>query len=444
MNIWLITIGEPLPIGTKQPRLLRTGIFANFLLEQGHHVTWWTSDFDHTGKYHHTGKTTPFRMSEFGFQIGNTPILHSFPTESTGQSGGIGGGFLLHGRGYARNISLARIRDHQEVADEFWRLAQTQPNPDIILSSHPTLALCEYANRYGKERNIPVLIDIRDLWPDKFVDITPRFAQPLMRFLLRSLFQKTAKMLGDATGIIGITEPILQWGLDLAQRKRNVSDGVFPHGYTAHTTDKAPLKEVTWQQQLENPTIQLKICFFGTIGKFFNFDPVLKAFAQLEQENIACHLFIAGAGDSAAQLATQVATSKNVTYIGFLNAPQIANVMHYCDAGIAPYVETDDFERTLSNKVIEYLSGGLPVITSIEGYMGPFFRHHQAGFSYNSNNPNSLAEIIKTLIWDKNLLHSMQKNAKMLYESQFRADKVYSDFAKHLEQVAQSFHKKHQ
>jgi glycosyltransferase involved in cell wall biosynthesis len=461
MNIWLITIGEPLPIVKVKPRLLRTGIFANCLQEQGHNVTWWTSDFDHTGKYHHFGKTTSCQMSEAGFR----PISADQPTHidqservnAASTEGSIATlsslddfqsrdkrntqSFLLHGRGYKRNISLARIRDHQEIANEFWRLACAQPKPDIILSSHPTLALCEYANRYGKEHSIPVLIDIRDLWPDKFVDITPRFAQPVMRFLLNSLFKKTAKMLSDATGIIGITEPILQWGLDLANRKRNIYDGVFPHGYTAHTTDKVPLKESAWQNQLENPNIQLKICFFGTIGKFFNFDPVFKALEQLEQENIACHLFIAGAGDSAEQLAVQAQHKKNITYVGFINAPEIANVIHHCHVGIAPYVETDDFERTLSNKVIEYLSGGLPVITSIEGYMGPFFRQYEAGFSYDSQNPISLVNILKTLILDKKKLHLMQKNAKNLYETQFRADKVYSDYAQHLEQVVVNFSK---
>src|SRR5262249_61124298 len=54
MKIWLITVGEPLPIESGQPRLLRTGILADLLARRGHQVTWWTSAFDHFRKRFHS------------------------------------------------------------------------------------------------------------------------------------------------------------------------------------------------------------------------------------------------------------------------------------------------------------------------------------------------------------------------------------------------------
>jgi hypothetical protein len=54
MNVWLVTIGEPLPLAlSKEDRLHRTGQFAQFLASRGHHVVWWTSAFDHFRKRHH-------------------------------------------------------------------------------------------------------------------------------------------------------------------------------------------------------------------------------------------------------------------------------------------------------------------------------------------------------------------------------------------------------
>ena len=39
MRVWLVTIGEPLPIDGTNERLCRTGILANMLVKRGHKVS---------------------------------------------------------------------------------------------------------------------------------------------------------------------------------------------------------------------------------------------------------------------------------------------------------------------------------------------------------------------------------------------------------------------
>src|SRR5688572_12390199 len=52
IKVWLVTAGEPLPLGKQEQRLLRAGLLARYLVAAGHEVTWWTSTFDHTSKLH--------------------------------------------------------------------------------------------------------------------------------------------------------------------------------------------------------------------------------------------------------------------------------------------------------------------------------------------------------------------------------------------------------
>ncbi len=49
MNIWLIQIGEPLPLEAGV-RKMRTALLADKLLERGHSVYWWASAFEHQRK----------------------------------------------------------------------------------------------------------------------------------------------------------------------------------------------------------------------------------------------------------------------------------------------------------------------------------------------------------------------------------------------------------
>lgn len=46
MNIWLIQIGEILPLEEKAKKM-RTALLADKLVERGYSVLWWTSAFDH-------------------------------------------------------------------------------------------------------------------------------------------------------------------------------------------------------------------------------------------------------------------------------------------------------------------------------------------------------------------------------------------------------------
>src|SRR6188474_514837 len=81
MNIWLVTVGEPLPMdGKGTDRLYRAGILATLLARHGHRVTWWTSTFDHVRKAQRFPTDTSHRLDN-GVELK-----------------------LLHGCGYSRNV----------------------------------------------------------------------------------------------------------------------------------------------------------------------------------------------------------------------------------------------------------------------------------------------------------------------------------------------------
>ena len=77
---------------------------------------------------------------------------------------------------------MSRILDNNLVAAKFKNLASKEKIlPDLILSSIPTSELSLEATKLGRKNNIPVILDIRDLWPDVFLDVLPKF---LVEFIL--------------------------------------------------------------------------------------------------------------------------------------------------------------------------------------------------------------------------------------------------------------------
>ena len=157
MNCWLITVGEPLPVvDPGNPRLLRTGALARTLVQGGHRVLWWTSTFDHYRK------------------VQRAPEDRSFDWEG-------GTVRMLRSVGYRANVSVRRFIEHAGVARKFAREAAAMERPDVILASLPTIELAREAVAYGRAHGVPVLLDLRDLWPDLLIDVLP----PRLRWLSR-------------------------------------------------------------------------------------------------------------------------------------------------------------------------------------------------------------------------------------------------------------------
>ena len=146
MKIWLIQIGEALPVKAGI-RKLRTAYLADKLIQRGHSVLWWASAFDHFGKrwlYDHDKEVT---------------LDQSFTIKA------------LKGIGYKKNVSLTRYIDHRIIARKFKRFIPSAQKPDIIVASLPSYDLAYYATAFAQENSIPSLADIRDQWPDIFVEV---------------------------------------------------------------------------------------------------------------------------------------------------------------------------------------------------------------------------------------------------------------------------------
>jgi hypothetical protein len=182
LRIALVTVGEPLPeVDAGNPRLLRTGVLAQRLASRGHQVDWWTSTFDHYGKRQRSETDSTYAWR-------GTTIR------------------MLRSVGYRSNVSPRRFIEHFQVARKFARQIRLQPRPDVILASLPTLELALACVRYGRETGVPVLIDVRDQWPDAIIDLAPRRLRPLAGALLWWMHRAAAEALRGCSGIIGISD----------------------------------------------------------------------------------------------------------------------------------------------------------------------------------------------------------------------------------------------
>jgi glycosyltransferase involved in cell wall biosynthesis len=111
----------------------------------------------------------------------------------------------------------------------------------------------------------------------------------------------------------------------------------------------------------------------------------------------------------------------------------ISVLMRHASFGLLPYMPTIDFANSIPNKAIEYLSHGLPVVTSLtHGILHDILVENECGLFYKAKEPRGLASVLSAALGQTCDRDRMSNNAKTLYESKFRADQCTHSMAEYL------------
>ncbi len=406
LKIWLIKESEALPLGTG--RLMRTGSLAEYLSREGHDVTWWASTFIHKEKRYFCDGYREIDVNEHQKLI----LLHS-------------------GCAYHKNVSLKRIANHQDLAWSFRRHSKQKPQPDIILCSMPTTQFAKEAIRYGRRHGVPVVIDVRDLWPDVFVSAVPKWMRGIADLGLLPWKWSIGRTLKAAAAIVGVMPNALEWGCEKAGRAPGELDRHIFIGCDEITIDADTLqKQLDWWSQFDVRKDTWNISFFTSLGYNQDTDTLIKAVKLLSERYPDIRLVIGGKGDAEESLKALADGHPAIVFPGWLDQNQMNSVMTISKCGM--YIYKNEFfgGDGFGNKAVQYLVGGLPIITSMTGFSFQFIREHQIGEIYTEGDVSSCAQAIERLYLDEPRRRQMAVRAREQFEKTFAfsiVNKLFED-----------------
>jgi len=419
MRIWLIQRAESTPHDEDgERRLLRVGILADILHSKGHEVIWWTSAFDHVGK------RKRFKSS-MRVMVKKNYYIH-----------------YIKCFGYKKNISISRFIDNLFVAFHFKKdLRNYDLKPDIILTSVPSIELSKVAVKYANKFNIPIVLDIRDLWPDVFFEILPKHKQLIVKFLSIFMRNSLVYIARNSTAISGITDNFVEWGIKHSGRKREKKDVFFPMAYVKKKISKNRADDANnfWKKYgiVKNDKI-LNVLFLGVFTESFEFETIFSAAEILESKGSPIRFIICGTGAKEKEIIKSCEKLKNCVYPGWINSSQIKTILQLSDVGLTPYIHTKNFTDNFPNKPAEYLSENLLLASNLKyGKLYDFIKTNDCGISYGSD-PIKLAEFLENLSKDEKELNRLKNNAEKVFINQLDGGNVYSSMVGYLEKLTKN------
>lgn len=403
-NIWVVSSDEPIPFNNGKGRLMRAYLIAKTFADNAHNVTWITSDYLHYQKEYLEHDEDEIQLSD-NFKIR-----------------------LLHAKhAYKKNISLKRILYCMDLGRKLKKYMKAQKQkPDLIYVSWPLIESSYYSVKFAKENNIVSVVDVRDLWPDIFIQPLKKILKGVGKLVVDLLYKgKTAFTFKEATLAIGITPAFVNFALGKGRVKRK-EDRAYYLSYDKDD-DYEVLEKYNYLKD------KFVVVFIGSIiNRILNTEVLIQTIKLLkDKKNI--HFTICGDGSYLEEFKKRVQDCDTVTFTGYVSKNDITNIMKNSNIGLIPYNNTTDFIDSIPNKMGEYLSEGLVVGTYLKGLSKRIVEENETGFYFDS--PSSLTQKILEFNNDKEKYNRYTNNAKNLFNEEFNRPIVYNKLVKTCEKL---------
>ena len=408
-KIWIFACGEPHEIDDENVRLHRAGKIAKFLSEKKlKKVKLFTSTFDHVKKINR------FKENKVIKNNNNleTHFLKTIP--------------------YKKNISIIRLISNFFLGIRlYFYLKKFKEQPDLIFIAFPPIETSLACILFSKKRGIKTIIDVRDLWPEVFVEGYSKYLKSFLKYFLLPYRIMTKYVFKNTFSLMSISKKMLNWSQNYAKRNNIFNDNFVPFSYIDSSKFKVNETEtiIELKKKIFN---KFNITLIGNVTKTIKFNDIYDAASKLKN-NDEIKFVICGAGDNLEQTKLKCQNLKNIIFTGWINQNEIQFILRNTKIGLIPYRNDVNLSNAMPNKFSEYMSFGIPILTSLSGSVSEILNKEKIGIQYSSDSLDLYNKILD-LYNNESSLNEYSKNSKNLFlrsfEESINHDLIFNFFEK--------------
>lgn len=372
MNVWIV---NHYAIPPSMGGLVRHYYFSKYLQKQGHNVRIFTSS-----KIHNTDINMIQDKSLYKEEIVD----------------GVGYTFV-RSRDYKGN-GIDRITNMIDLPFKMWKAMKNfykTEKPDVIYTSSPDLFVAFFALLYGKKYKVPVVVEIRDLWPESIVEYNGMSRKnPIIQVLYQLekwIYKKADQLIFTMEGG---KEYICDKGWEKAvdlDKVNHVNNGVdldeFQTDIEKYQISDKDLNEIS----------KFKVVYVGSIRRANNVHNLVEVAKELKyrkEEDI--QILIYGDGTDRKELENICLDNHldNVIFKGKVEKKYIPYILSKSNLNILNYKQAATWKYGGSqNKQFEYLASGRPICSNVKmGYS--IIEKNKCGVEENIDSISRYTDII--------------------------------------------------
>lgn len=231
---------------------------------------------------------------------------------------------------------------------------------DVIIASSPPFLPHVSGAMLSRARNVPLVLEIRDLWPDYMV----AFGMLSNQRSRRALFGLERWLLAQADRTVVVTDSF---------KERVINKGVpaglvdvIPNGVELddyfRSDEPAPIAGMS-------NDADFIVGYLGTFGRGQGLASVVRTAAELEKTHPEIKFILAGDGPDKPAVEAEVAASgaRNVILHPPILREQTRAFYNACDVCLVPLAPIPIFNETVPSKLFEVMACERPLVASVSG-----------------------------------------------------------------------------
>lgn len=261
--------------------------------------------------------------------------------------------------------------------------------PDVLIASSPPFFPHIAGDMVAAVRRVPLVLEIRDLWPDYLVEMGVLRTDGLPA---RALFRLERHLLMRAQLTVVVTESfkrrVIGKGVP-AERVAVVPNGVDVRGYR-------PEREAAPIPALKRSEGTFVAGYLGNFGAGQSLETVIEAARLLAESDRSIRFVLAGDGPQRRQLTERAAELDlpNLSIHPPIPKGQTRAFYNACDVCLVPLAPLPILRETVPSKLFEIMACERPVVASVAGEAASIVRESHCGVTATPGDASALAAAI--------------------------------------------------
>jgi glycosyltransferase involved in cell wall biosynthesis len=261
---------------------------------------------------------------------------------------------------------------------------------DVVYASSPHLLAGLAGWFLARIRRVPLVLEIRDLWPQVLVEMGTLKETSIVYRVLRRL---ESFLYGQASAVVvlagGAQRTVVSRGA-APDRVVFIPNGADPEDFVA----PASRDELRRQFKLSG----FVVAYTGAHGPANGLDLVINAARQLREELPGVRFVLVGDGLAKPELVRITAEERltNVEFRDPIAKAEMPALLGAVDVGLHVLADVPLFRYGVSpNKLFDYMAAGIPVITNTAGEVAELVRRANAGLVAA---PDDITDIVRSMV----------------------------------------------
>ena len=266
--------------------------------------------------------------------------------------------------------------------------------PDVVIATSPPMVVALPGWLVSRLRGVPLVFEVRDLWPESAVTTGVLREGALLTRLLYRLERFACRAAARVNVLTpAFRDDLLRRGLVAPEQIVFVPNGADVDRFQPRAPDAALRRELGWDARF------VVMCS-GAHGRANAVGQLVEA-ARLLQDRPEILIACVGDGPERARWEAEAAGLPNIRFHGPQPKDRMPAIVNACDVGAAVLQKNPTFRTVYPNKVFDYMACSKPTLLAIDGVARELVcEQARAGVFAEPEDPAALAAAIRSLADD--------------------------------------------